>query len=120
MTELIVDYFKNLYKEDEYVYLKRDLDMNYVLGSIICDVNYLENSFLVYNKYWKEPLPDDIIFSKNLNDIDRKLRIKLLDRQKTQISKKRKHEIDEGGEEHFKKKFFNIQSFNLYNYIYVL
>ena len=94
--------------------------MNYILGGLISNVNYKENSFLVYNKYQKEPLPDDIIFPKNLNDIDRKLCIKLLDRQKIQISKKRKHEIDEDEEEHFKKKLFNIQSFNLYNYIYVL
>src|SRR5437763_285547 len=82
--------------------------MNYILGRLISNVNYKENSFLVYNKYWKEPLPDDIIFPKNLNDIDRKLRIKLLDRQKIQISKKRKHEIDEDEEEHYKKKLIKI------------
>ncbi|CAG8636751.1 612_t:CDS:2 [Dentiscutata erythropus] len=47
-------------------------------GGIICDVDYNENSFWVYNKYWTGDLPDNLIYPENSEKINKKLREKLL------------------------------------------
>ncbi|KAF0553512.1 hypothetical protein F8M41_020243 [Gigaspora margarita] len=71
-----------------------EVDINYVLGGIICDINYEDNSFWVYNSYWNKDLPDNILLPKNLKTIDQKLQEKIL--QKYQIeyttSKRNKEE----------------------------
>ncbi|KAF0559899.1 hypothetical protein F8M41_004414 [Gigaspora margarita] len=78
------DDIENLYKKNNIVYMKREVDINYVLGGVICDINYEDNSFWVYNSYWNEDLPDDILVPKNLKTINQKLQEKIL--QKYQIN----------------------------------
>ncbi|KAF0552305.1 hypothetical protein F8M41_022070 [Gigaspora margarita] len=39
------DDIKNLYEKDNIVYMKHEVDINYVLGGIVCDINYEDNSF---------------------------------------------------------------------------
>ena len=61
------DDFNNLYIKNHTVYMKREVDMNYILGGIICNVNREENSFWIYNKYWKNELPEQIVMPKNID-----------------------------------------------------
>ncbi|CAG8839356.1 43364_t:CDS:2 [Gigaspora margarita] len=72
------DDIENLYKKDNIVYIKREVDINYVLGGIICDINYENNSFWVYNSYWNKDLLDNILLPKNLKTIGQKLQEKIL------------------------------------------
>ncbi|CAG8812410.1 7226_t:CDS:2, partial [Cetraspora pellucida] len=71
------DDFENLYKDDENIYLKYQVDMNWILEGIICDINYEENSFGVYNKYWEANLSNNIIIPKNINVLHKKLQEKI-------------------------------------------
>jgi hypothetical protein len=71
------DDIENLYEKDGDVYMKREVDMNFVLGGIVCDINFDESSFWVYNKYWEEELPTNIYPPKNIEKLNKKLRQKL-------------------------------------------
>ncbi|CAG8854581.1 40460_t:CDS:1, partial [Gigaspora margarita] len=77
------DDIENLYEKDNIVYIKCEVDINYVLGGVICDINYKDNSFWVYNSYWNKDLSDNILLPKNLEKIVQKLQDKIL--QKYQI-----------------------------------
>ncbi|CAG8609753.1 33441_t:CDS:2, partial [Gigaspora margarita] len=72
------DDIKNLYKKDNIVYMKREVDINYILGEIICNINYEDNNFWIYNLYWNKDLPDNILLPKNLKTIGQKLQEKIL------------------------------------------
>ncbi|CAG8715361.1 7603_t:CDS:2, partial [Gigaspora margarita] len=67
------DNIENLYKKDNIVYMKHEVNINYVLGGVICDINYKDNSFWVYNLYWNKDLLDNILMPKNLKTINQKL-----------------------------------------------
>ncbi|CAG8815533.1 10993_t:CDS:1, partial [Dentiscutata erythropus] len=67
----------NLYMKDDDVYLKKQVNINKILGGIITDVNYDESSFWVYNRYWNGDLPPNIIIPDNIESLHKNLREKL-------------------------------------------
>jgi energy-coupling factor transporter ATP-binding protein EcfA2 len=71
------DDIENLYEKDGDVYMKREVDMNFILGGIICDIVHEYSSFWVYNKYWTGDLPTDIYPPKNIEKLHQNLLQKL-------------------------------------------
>ncbi|CAG8667627.1 19400_t:CDS:1 [Dentiscutata erythropus] len=90
-TYIYDDDFENLYENDGIVYLKREIDMNIVLGGVIGDVDLDNQNFSVYNRYWQSELPDSIVIPKNLDSLNQKLREKIIQQfdLEVEISKKR-------------------------------
>ncbi|CAG8789667.1 9882_t:CDS:2, partial [Dentiscutata erythropus] len=71
------DDFENLFEKDGDVFMKREIDMNVVLGGVIANVDVDNHSFTVYNRYWNGDLPFNIIIPDNLESLHKNLRQKL-------------------------------------------
>ncbi|CAG8796605.1 16519_t:CDS:2, partial [Dentiscutata erythropus] len=71
------DDFENLYEHDGDVFMKREINMNVVLGGVIGNVDVDNHSFTVYNRYWIGDLPSNIIIPNNIESLHKNLRQKL-------------------------------------------
>ncbi|CAG8758358.1 15136_t:CDS:2 [Dentiscutata erythropus] len=70
------DDFENLYEYDGDVFMKREIDMNVVLGGVIGNIDVDNQSFTVYNRYWNSELPYNIMVPDNIELLHKNLRNK--------------------------------------------
>ncbi|CAG8632803.1 15166_t:CDS:2, partial [Dentiscutata heterogama] len=71
------DDFDNLYEQDGYVFMKREINMSYVLGGIVGNVDLENETFSVYNQFWDSELLFNILIPDNIESLHKNLQVKL-------------------------------------------
>ncbi|CAG8724892.1 13130_t:CDS:2, partial [Dentiscutata heterogama] len=71
------DNFDNWYEQDGYIFMKREINMSYVLGGIVANVDLDRKIFTVYNEFWNSELPKNIIIPDNIESLHKNLHQKL-------------------------------------------